>query len=98
MYKIPYGETSQELAQETFKHYISIIWEKPETGKLSSSIPRTKIGHDGPDHFFDTLVYCELAKLKESKKVKLKIIGNNIGKKKIEKNYYEILRSRAKKL
>ena len=97
IYKFPYHEDCQEKADEVFKHYMNVTWEKPEkTGKVEPTavIPKTKIGRSGPEHFFQTLVYCHLAKLKSRKKVQIKVIGQEIKTgKSSDSRYIDLIRN-----
>ena len=81
-------------AEETFAHYMNIIWEAPERGeamKPVAGIPSTKIGNAGPDHYFHTIVYCELAKKKEKRKVRMITVGNKSKGKRCSQDVYDTL-------
>lgn len=97
IYKFPYEEGCQEKADEIFKHYINPTWETPEkTGKIepTATIPKIKVGRSGPDHFFHTLVYCHLAKLKAKKKVEIKVVGQDIKRNRIaDSRYLDLIRN-----
>ena len=70
-YKIPFGnQKSQDIAEATFKHYVNIIWEKPDEHKPTSGTPQTKIGNAGPDHYFHTFVYCSYESCRRIEKEK----------------------------
>lgn len=81
VYKIPFGNKSQEKAEATFSHYVNVIWEQPdEIIKPMTGVPQTKLGNAGPDHYFQTLVYIYLCGVVKKGKVKLAVIGNKINK------------------
>jgi len=62
--EIPYGYNSQELVDKTFKHYVSLksnLEDLIESKKTKAKERPIEYGHDGPDHFLHTVVYCLLA-------------------------------------
>lgn len=93
-YKIPFGtQKSQDKAEETFKHYVNIIWEKPDEHKPTSGTPQTKIGNAGPDHYFHTLVYCYIAGVNKQVNVQVAVVGELKRKRGIESSYYNKIQS-----
>ena len=104
IYKFPFGDKSQEKAEEVFKQYQNLIPippESDETQKATASIPRIKLEKRGPEHYLDTLVYCELATKNQKKEVSIRIVGQNVGssaKKKRIQSYVERIRNSTRRL
>lgn len=74
--KIPYAVEggSRQMAEETFSHYTNLTsdaedkFDEKEFKKKRSKETHTKYGRSGPDHFFQTLVYCRIGLIRQRKR------------------------------
>jgi hypothetical protein len=85
-YSIPYEFdpnkklNSRQQAEKTFHHYTNLTsdvakrFEGKEYTKPRGTEAAIKYGRSGPDHFFHTLVYCEIALRKERRSGRTNIV------------------------